>query len=79
EQAFEDPSILATRMVKTVDHPTAGPIQMLNKPWHLSRSGGDSQLPPPPLGWHTDEVLKDAGFSEEEIRTFRAEKLIEGR
>jgi CoA:oxalate CoA-transferase len=79
EQAFEDPGILATNMVKTVNHPIAGPIKILNKPWHLSKSQGDDELPPPPLGWHTGEVLKKAGYSEEEIRSFRAEKVIDGR
>jgi crotonobetainyl-CoA:carnitine CoA-transferase CaiB-like acyl-CoA transferase len=79
EQAFEDPAILATNMVKTVDHPTAGSIKILNKPWHLSKTQGDDELPPPPLGWHTSDVLKEAGFSEEAIRSFRAEKIIQGR
>lgn len=79
EQAFDDPAILATKMVKTVDHPTAGPIKMLNKPWHLSKSEGDSELPPPPLGWHTDEVLENAGFSEEEIHSFRTDGVINGK
>jgi crotonobetainyl-CoA:carnitine CoA-transferase CaiB-like acyl-CoA transferase len=79
EQAFEDPAILATDMVKTMEHPIAGPIKMLNKPWHLSKSQGDEALPPPPLGWHTSEVLKKAGFSEEMIRVLRDEKVIDGR
>ena len=79
EEAFEDPAVLATNMVKTMDHPTAGKIRLLNKPWHLSKSQGDDELPPPPLGWHTSEVLKKAGFSEEAIRSLRAEKVIDGR
>ena len=79
EEAFEDPAVLATNMVKTMDHPTAGKIRLLNKPWHLSKSQGDDELPPPPLGWHTSEILKKAGFSEEAIRSLRAEKVIDGR
>lgn len=79
EQAFSDPAILATNMVKTVDHPTAGKIKMLNKPWHMSKSQGDEELPPPPLGWHTMDVLKEAGFQEEEIASLRNDGIIDGK
>ena len=79
EQAFEDPVILATNMVKTVDHPTAGPIKILDKPWHLSKSPGNEELPPPPLGWHTVEVLRQAGFQEEEIAAYKNDGIIDGR
>jgi len=79
EQAFEDPAILATNMVRTVDHPVAGPIKMLNKPWQLSKSQGDAELPPPPLGWHTSEVLREAGFQEEEIAGLKNDGIIDGK
>ena len=79
EQAFEDPVILATNMVKTVDHPTAGPIKILDKPWHLSKAKGNEELPPPPLGWHTVDVLREAGFQEEEIATYKNDGIIDGR
>ena len=79
EQAFEDPGILATNMVKTMEHPIAGMIKVLNKPWKMSESPGDEQLPPPPLGWHTFEVLKEAGYAEEDIISLKNKGVIEGK
>ena len=77
EQAFEDPGILATDMVRTLEHPTAGPIKILNKPWQMSESQGGEPLPPPPLGWHTDDVLQEAGFKADEIEQFKKEGIVE--
>jgi len=79
EQAFEDPGVLATGMVKTMDHPIAGKIRILDKPWHMSETPGGLKLPPPPLGWHTSEVLKAAGFEAQEIDDLKKAGVIGGK
>jgi crotonobetainyl-CoA:carnitine CoA-transferase CaiB-like acyl-CoA transferase len=79
EQAFEDPGLLSTGMIKTMDHPVAGKIRLLDKPWHMSATPGELKLPPPPLGWHTTEVLKAAGFKADEIEGLKKTRVIEGR
>jgi len=79
EQAFEDSGILATDMVKTMDHPIAGKIRVLDKVWHMSATPGGLKLPPPPLGWHTSEVLKAAGFEAEEIDGLKKAGVIGGK
>ena len=47
EEAFEDPGVQATGIVKTMEHPQAGEIKLLDKPWHLSASAGGLRMPPP--------------------------------
>jgi crotonobetainyl-CoA:carnitine CoA-transferase CaiB-like acyl-CoA transferase len=79
EQAFEDPGVIATGMVKTMEHPIAGEIRLLDKPWHMSETPGGLKLPPPPLGWHTSEVLKAAGFEAQEIDDLKKEGVIGGK
>jgi crotonobetainyl-CoA:carnitine CoA-transferase CaiB-like acyl-CoA transferase len=78
EDAFEDPGVQATGIVKTMEHPQAGEIKLLDKPWHLSASAGGLRLPPPAFGQHTDEVLLAHGFSESEIALLKQREAVFG-
>ncbi|KAI9750166.1 MAG: hypothetical protein M1815_001956 [Lichina confinis] len=51
--------VLARDMVIEVDHPTCGPIKMVNTPIKYSVANPSIRSPPPTLGQHTDEVLRD--------------------
>lgn len=70
-------AVLARGMVKEVDHPTCGPIKLINTPVKYSYSTPGIRTPPPTLGQHTDEVLRDnLGISEEEIKDLRMEGVV---
>ncbi|MCJ1412229.1 hypothetical protein MMC19_006322 [Ptychographa xylographoides] len=69
--------VLARDMVKEVDHPTCGPMKLVNTPVKFSFSEPSIRTPPPLLGQHTDEILKNIlGFSESEIESLRVEGAI---
>lgn len=79
EQGMEDPGVLATGIIKTIPHPTAGEIKILDKPWHMS-GVSDSPCDAPPLkGEHNDEILSGAGYSSDEIKNFMENGIIFGR
>ncbi len=59
-------------MVVEIDHPTCGPIKLVNTPVKYSEATPSIRSPPPTLGQHTDEVLRDLlGLSELEIQDLR--------
>jgi formyl-CoA transferase len=58
-QVFDDPQVLARELVVEVDH--RSPIKM-------SATPPDPRRRAPLLGEHSEEVLREAGFSETEIR-----------
>ncbi|KAL3427773.1 CoA-transferase family III [Phlyctema vagabunda] len=69
--------VLARDMVKEMDHEFCGPIKMVNTPVKYSESKPSIRTPPPVLGQHTDEVLREVlGMSEAEISSLKAEGAV---
>jgi formyl-CoA transferase len=72
DQVFSDPQILSRGMLTQLSHPTAGSVQMAGSPFKLSRTQVRIHAPPPLLGEHTAEVLKQhLGFSSTDIERLR--------
>jgi len=76
-EVFNDPQVQARELIKFVEYPGgAKPAPVPNTPVRLSETPGEVRLRAPMLGEHTDEVLRELGFSAEEITEFRAGGLI---
>ncbi len=58
-QVFEDPQVRHREMVVDVEHPTAGRVRLPGIPVKFAGTPARIQGPPPNLGQHTDEVLRD--------------------
>jgi len=75
--ALDDPQVRARGMVQTVDHPTAGPIDLIGPVAKFSRTPATVRLAPPPLGYDTAAILADLlGYSAEQIDRLRAVGVI---
>ncbi|QLG64249.1 CaiB/BaiF CoA transferase family protein [Halorarum salinum] len=69
---FSHPQVLARGMRASVDHPTAGTVEFPGTPMHLSRTPTTVRRHPPLLGEHTDEVLREQGYSDEDLEDLYA-------
>jgi alpha-methylacyl-CoA racemase len=76
DEALDSELVREREMVVEIDQPGAErAVRLLGLPVKLGRTPGDhARLPGPALGEHTEEVLRAAGYTEQEV----AELLAEG-
>jgi len=76
-QTVEDPQTKARNMIVTLEHPTAGVVQVPNFPIKFEKTPGGVWTPAPTLGQHNEEILRNLlGYSKEEIEALRKEGVI---
>jgi crotonobetainyl-CoA:carnitine CoA-transferase CaiB-like acyl-CoA transferase len=75
-EALGDPQLAARDMIAHLEHAAAGAIRALGVPIKLSDTPGAVRTAPPRLGEHTDAVLRDLGFGDEEVGRLRAGGVI---
>ncbi|KAI4253792.1 MAG: hypothetical protein L6R42_007448 [Xanthoria sp. 1 TBL-2021] len=67
----------ARNMIQEINHPTCGPMKLINTPVKYSHSEPSIRSAPPTLGQHTDEILGDIlGMSEGEVGRLREEGVV---
>ena len=71
EAVLEDPAVRESDVVEEVEHPTAGKVRLLRFPVEFSSGRASCRRIPPRSGEHTDEVLREIGYSEAEVQRFR--------
>lgn len=76
DQVFKDIQVLNQEMLLEVEHAKAGKIKMIGFPVKLRRTPCRITLPPPTLGQHTNEILEELNYSEEEIRELKKGGII---
>jgi crotonobetainyl-CoA:carnitine CoA-transferase CaiB-like acyl-CoA transferase len=76
DDLVDDPQVEHNRLVETVRHPSGGDLRVVGVPMRFSETPGEIRSGPPAVGAHTDEVLREAGFSEAEIRALRDDGLM---
>ena len=76
-EAFDDEQVRHREMVVAGEIEGVGEWTHVGNPIRLSSSPGRvDRLPPPRLGEHTDELLKEAGFADDDIEELRASGAI---
>jgi crotonobetainyl-CoA:carnitine CoA-transferase CaiB-like acyl-CoA transferase len=76
DEAFKDPQVVQRRMVTEFTDEKKGKMRLLSPPLKMSDTPPDIRRAPAEFGEHTEEVLKEMGFKEEEVRQMKREGVV---
>jgi crotonobetainyl-CoA:carnitine CoA-transferase CaiB-like acyl-CoA transferase len=75
-EVFADPQVKHLKMAAPVRHPVLGNIELVNQPIELSRTPSEIRSATPECGEHTDEVMRELGYTDGEIADLRRRIVI---
>ncbi|KAK7865097.1 hypothetical protein R5R35_014632 [Gryllus longicercus] len=78
EQVFNDPHVKEIQLVKEVTISGGKTVKVVGPPVEYSEAENCVRLPPPALGEHTDDVLKNIlDYSEEKIKELKQKNVVQ--
>jgi crotonobetainyl-CoA:carnitine CoA-transferase CaiB-like acyl-CoA transferase len=76
----DDPQVTANHYITNFNHPVLGDIKVVGLPYKFSRTpgavGGGQNREAPGLGQHNEEVLRELGYSGDDIALLKTEGVI---
>ena len=75
-EALADPQLAVNEMLVEVQHPQVGAMRHVGTPLRLAGTPAPAPTPAPLAGEHTEAVLREAGYADDEIAALRAQDVI---
>ncbi len=76
-EVFDDPQVEARHMVTDWQHPVKNHLRLVSSPIKLSVTPVRTDLPPPMLGQHTEEVLRSVlNYSDAQLSDLKRKEVI---
>jgi crotonobetainyl-CoA:carnitine CoA-transferase CaiB-like acyl-CoA transferase len=76
DSLIDDPHLAAVGLIQSLEHPTEGTLRVAGPAATWSKTSPSIRQYPPGLGEHGEEILREAGFSNEEIKALVAEGAL---
>jgi crotonobetainyl-CoA:carnitine CoA-transferase CaiB-like acyl-CoA transferase len=76
EQTLSDPQVQHRRMVYDIDHPKIGAMKTLGLPLKSNVDLTQIRKPAPLHGQHTEEVLREIGYDDSQVRGLLADGVV---
>jgi formyl-CoA transferase len=80
EQVFAMPHVKEREMLMQMEHPTIGALPLVGSPIKMGETPVEYRLPPPLMGQHTNQILREVlGYSDEKIKTLAESGCVTSR
>ena len=76
DQTFADPQIKHMGLATPVEHPTRGRMELVGQPVRFHRTPWQLRSATPEMGEHTDAILGELGYSEDDITDLRERQVL---
>ena len=75
-EVFDDPQVKHLGMAAPMDHPQLGRTAVVAQPFRMSRHAFRVRTAPPEVGQHTDEIMHELGYTDEQIAQLKEKVVI---
>lgn len=80
EQVFAMPHVKEREMLMQMEHPTIGALPLVGSPIKMGETPVEYRLPPPLMGQHTNQILREVlGYSDEKIKALAESGCVTSR
>jgi CoA:oxalate CoA-transferase len=76
QEALAQPQLQHRATIQTIEEPGIGPLKLFNLSAKFSETPGSLDSPPPRLSAHTVPILKELGYTDEQVAALRERKAI---
>ncbi len=76
DQVFADPQVQHLRMAMPIAHPTRGDTHLVSTAINMEGIESEVRMVPPRLGEHSAEILKEAGYTDDDVARLKGLGVI---
>jgi crotonobetainyl-CoA:carnitine CoA-transferase CaiB-like acyl-CoA transferase len=76
DKVLGDPQVGTFGMVRPIEHPRLGRLNLLSAPFMMSGVEPAMERPAPEAGEHTNEILIESGYTAAEIAGLRRDGIV---
>jgi crotonobetainyl-CoA:carnitine CoA-transferase CaiB-like acyl-CoA transferase len=76
DEVFQDPQVIHNEMVLEAEHPVYGGVKLTASPVKLTETPATLRMPPPTVGEHNEQVLRELAYSDDEISALQEADVV---